>query len=276
MLLPEWQGYGLGADVHDGATKLAAEWFRRDAEVLTIDAPLTEARPLQVDDGVLGLRSIAPRFKRTLEELRTRAPERIRVAGGTCGVELAPVAYLNDRYGGDLVVLWFDAHADLNTPATSPSGHFHGMVLRSLLGDGPAAIVDHIPRPLTPSQVVLVGPRDLDPPESDFIRDAGISHLGDGAFADPGVIDSALHDRGARRLYVHFDVDVLSMATFNGALLPTPPGGPTLAQAAALIAHLKSRYDVVGLSVLELCDRGDAIRRVVTALADAPPVFPPA
>lgn len=274
LLLPEWQGYGLGADVHRGATALAHEWFRESADLLTIDAPVTEPEPLRVDDGVLGLASIAPRFLRALDELRRRAPERVRVAGGTCGVELAPIAYLNERNNGELAVLWLDAHADLNTPESSPSGHFHGMVLRSLLGDGPAAIVDHIPRPLNPSQVLLVGPRDVDPPESAFATASGIPILGDEAFDDPSIIDGWLAERNARRIYIHFDVDVLAMETFGGALLPTPPGGPTLAQAAALIAHLQSRFDVVGLSVLELCDRGDAIRQVVASLGGVPPAFP--
>jgi arginase len=274
LLLPEWQGYGLGADVHHGATSLAAQWFGDGADVLKIDAPVTEAEPLRVDDGVLGLASIAPRFVHALHALGERAPDRIRVAGGTCGVELAPIAYLNERYAGDLAVLWLDAHADLNTPQSSPSAHFHGMVLRSLLGDGPRALVEHIARPLTPRQVVLVGPRDLDQAEADFVRDADIALLGDNAFSDFHVIDRWLASRSVRRLYIHFDVDVLAMSAFDGALLPTPPGGPTLAQASALIAHLRSRYDVVGLSVLELCDRGGAIRQVVSALGDAPPAFP--
>lgn len=276
LLLPEWQGYGLGADVHHGATALAAEWFGRDAGALTIDAPVAETEPLRVDEGVLGLASIAPRFVRTLEALRRRSPERVRVAGGTCGVELAPISYLNDRYDGDLAVLWLDAHADLNTPQSSPSGHFHGMVLRSLLGDGPPSIVDHLPRALTPSQVALIGPRDLDPPESDYASKAGIALLGDAAFSDFSIVEGLLQRRGFRRLYIHFDVDVLAMATFGGALLPTPPGGPTLAQASALIKHLHARFDVVGLSVLELCDRGDAIRQVVALLEGARPVSQPA
>lgn len=244
--------------------------------MLTIGAPVSETEPLRVDDGVLGLASIAPRFVRAFDALRASGPQRVRVAGGTCGVELAPVAYLNERYGGDLAVLWLDAHADLNTPQSSPSGHFHGMVLRSLLGDGPRAIVDHIPRPLTPPQVVLIGPRDLDDPEAEYVRKSGIAHLGDAAFSDLSIVETLLNARGFRRIYIHFDVDVLEMATFNGALLPTPPGGPTLAQASALINHLQARFDVVGLSVLELCDRGDAIRQVVASLSDAPPVFPPA
>ena len=68
-----------------------------------------------------------------LADLRASAPDIVVTVGGTCGVEAAPVAYLNERYDGNLAVVWFDGHGDLNSPATSPSGHFHGMVLRTLL-----------------------------------------------------------------------------------------------------------------------------------------------
>ena len=56
---------------------------------------------------------------------------------------------------------WIDAHADLNTPDTSPSATFHGMVLRTLLGEGPE-LLNLIETPPTPGQVTLVGVRALD------------------------------------------------------------------------------------------------------------------
>jgi arginase family enzyme len=58
-----------------------------------------------------------------------RAGGRLLVAGGECGVEVAPVAALAARHGR-LAVLWLDAHADLNTVESSPSGRFHGMPAR--------------------------------------------------------------------------------------------------------------------------------------------------
>lgn len=68
----------------------------------------------------------------------SRAKGRLVVTvGGDCGVELEPVAAAVRRHGDRLAVVWFDAHGDLNTPRSSPSGAFHGMVLRTLLGDGP-------------------------------------------------------------------------------------------------------------------------------------------
>src|SRR6476659_3005821 len=120
--------------------------------------------------GVLGLSTIAPRFQNTIRDLRERNPCRILIVGGTCGAEVAPIGYLNEKYDGDLAVIWLDAHEDLNTPASSPSGHFHGMALRTLLGEGPDEYVSFLSRPLTPAQVFLAGSRDLDLPERVFIE----------------------------------------------------------------------------------------------------------
>jgi arginase len=56
---------------------------------------------------------------------------------------LEPVSAALARHGDGLAVVWFDAHGDLNTPESSPSGAFHGMVLRTLLGQGPALAYGH-------------------------------------------------------------------------------------------------------------------------------------
>ncbi|NUR83195.1 MAG: arginase family protein, partial [Nonomuraea sp.] len=94
--------------------------------------------------------------------------------GGDCGVELEPVAAARRKYGEGLVVVWFDAHADLNTPASSPSGAFHGMVLRALTGEG---FPDLVPDThLDPRRIVLAGVRALDPAEQSFITTAAIPH----------------------------------------------------------------------------------------------------
>ena len=230
----------------------------------TIEAPVGEA--LQIEQNVLGLSSIAGRFTRALDVIRQAAPEQILMAAGTCGCELAPVAYLNDRYAGDLTVLWLDGHADLNTPRSSPSCHFHGMVLRTLLGEGPQVITQGIPRSLMPSQIALVGARDIDPAETDFIASAPIVHFGNEAFADPSPLIDWLKREDRQRLYVHFDVDVLSRVDFEGALMRAEGEGPTLAEAASLISRLRRDFDVVGLSVLEVCDRGDAIERLAAGI----------
>jgi hypothetical protein len=93
LLYPEWQGYGVANAVHRGAVAMADALFP-DITFTTIDNPLDET--LIVRDGVLGLDSIAARFRTTLAALRERGPDQVVTIGGTCGVEAAPVAYLND------------------------------------------------------------------------------------------------------------------------------------------------------------------------------------
>jgi arginase len=88
LLYPEWQGYGVDAAVHYGALSVARAVFP-DAAFTRVELPVDEA--LTIDEGVLGLSSIASCFRATLADLRAAA-DRVVTVGGTCGVETAPVA----------------------------------------------------------------------------------------------------------------------------------------------------------------------------------------
>jgi arginase family enzyme len=90
-------------------------------------------------------------------------PERPVVLGGCCCVHIGAVEGLTARHER-VAVLWLDAHGDLNTPESSPSGNPWGMPLRTLIEDGAVAIDD----------VALIGARDLDPPEEDYIERNGL------------------------------------------------------------------------------------------------------
>ncbi len=262
LLLPEWQGYGVDARVASGARQIATLF---DAGAfLEIDAPDEEA--LTVEQGVLGLSSIAGRARRTRAALDERGPSRIFTVGGTCGVELAPVSYLNSRYRGDLAVVWLDAHADLNTPESSPSGHFHGMVLRTLLGTGPAILVEALRRPLIPAQVVLAGARDLDRDEITFVSDAALSLLSPADVLVPDRIAGRIRAGGFTRVYLHLDLDVLDPVEFPDALVSTP-NGLSRDNIVATVRELAVRFDVVGFSVVEFRPRSaDALPRLAQLL----------
>ena len=132
--------------------------------------------------------------------------------GGTCGVEVAPVSYLNENYQGDLAVVWLDAHGDLNTPSTSPSGHFHGMALRTLLGEGPKGYIEGLSRFLNTDQVFLAGSRNLNPAEMTYISKVGISITTPREFGDPSELVQKIKYRGFKHLYLHLDLDVLNVA----------------------------------------------------------------
>src|SRR5499427_185164 len=94
------------------------------------------------------------------------------VAAGT----VAGVAEFYRRQKQKVGLIWIDAHPDINTPETSPSGNVHGMPLAAILGLGPADlsnIFSFSPK-VQPENCVLVGVRDVDGRERDNIREAGI------------------------------------------------------------------------------------------------------
>ncbi|MEM9327141.1 MAG: arginase family protein [Bacteroidota bacterium] len=243
LCFPEWQGYAESNDVYHGALAL------RDAldigDFHLIEVPETEelSTANQIKGYTANLRQLQA-TRRAIDEIR---PDSVFMVGGTCSSEIAPVSWLNHRYGGDLTVLWFDAHGDLNTPETSPSKHFHGMPLRSLVGEGDRAMLQERFSNLTPKQIILVGTRDLDAEEERFINEQRIAVVrSDQLQALHGVVEG----KGAKKLYVHVDLDVLDPESFSHQLLPVR-GGPSTEILGTTLQHLSETFDIVGLSIVE-------------------------
>jgi len=263
LFYPEWQGYGVDRRAADGARLLhrALPDAARFTEVW-----IDPGEELRSERGILGRGAILSNAAAARDIVDAARPDTIFMVGGTCGAELAPVAYLNHRYEGDLALLWLDAHGDLNTPTSSTSGHFHGMVLRTLLGEGDPDLLSFVPLPLRPEQVTLAGTRDLDPSEADYIRRTDLVALGPDLLADPGAIVTAARRSGAANLYVHLDVDFLNPADLPDLLVPTP-GGITLDALVPIIGALSSSFNVVGTSVGELVPgESNSAARIVSFL----------
>ena len=165
--------------------------------------------------------------------------------GGDCGVELASVQHA--AAGGDTAVLWIDAHPDLNRPDESPSSAFHGMVLRTLLGDGDPTLVPAVP--LRPEKVILVGTRAFDDTEDEFVRASGIHVLPPGDLTVETLL-AAIDATGASSLYIHIDLDVLDPSEMNGVGYPEPFGLSTVDLVAALKAA-KAHLPLVGAGITE-------------------------
>ena len=181
--------------------------------------------------------------------LNREQPDRLLNLACDCGSEFAPIAYLLSRYRDSMTVFWFDAHADLNTPGTSPSGHFHGMVLRALTGH---ESFDFSPNhPLSPKQVVLLGARDLDPAERDYIEAERIRLI-----PPTQVAELCWLPQGVTRAYVHIDFDVLDPNEFPWVGCPTR-AGISLASLRQALQHLHDHSEIVGLSAVEISANGD-------------------
>lgn len=93
------------------------------------------------------------------------------VLGGDHSIAVGSISGISKHYE-NLGVIWYDAHGDLNIPEESPSGNIHGMPLRILLGDGPSDLVNlnNSQPKLKPENIVLIGMRDLDKGEREYIK----------------------------------------------------------------------------------------------------------
>jgi arginase len=183
--------------------------------------PMVEAASLPLDYPEVAVVEEETLAMQTLA-VASDLPARPLVLGGCCCSHVGAVEGLHARHGR-VAVLWLDAHGDLNTPETSPSGNEWGMPLRTLIDRGTIAVED----------VVLWGARNLDPPEAEFIAVAGI---GD----DPG----ALLER-ADAVYVALDCDVLDPAEI--AVFMPEPAGRSLAEVEGLLGEVSESGKLVGV-----------------------------
>jgi arginase len=154
------------------------------------------------------------------------------------GLSALSAAINGDR---DVSLVWFDAHADFNTPETTQSGFLGGMALAASCGLWNYGL----PAATRSENVVLVGARAIDEAENDSLRRSAIRHL-----AAMGDVASQLTSLPLRRkAYIHLDLDCLEPGVVP--LQYEEPGGMTPAAVRACVSGIVSRCEVVGLSVSE-------------------------
>ncbi len=237
LVVPQWQGSGSSRAMRlvDGAEAVRHELPSGATRLIEV--------PLEAGDsegtGILRFSAIRLVRERVQRELASLDDVAI-IIGGDCGVEYAGVEHA--ARAGQVVLLWADAHADLNTPETSPSGAFHGMVLRSLIDEGVVA----------PENVLLVGVRDLDDAEAEFIERAGIAHVpaSDVGAAIAARAAAVREAGGTPVLYAHVDLDVLDPGAFSGVGFPTP-FGLTLDELTTAITDARASLELVGAGLTE-------------------------
>jgi arginase len=121
----------------------------------------------------------------------------------------------------------------VHTIASSASGYLGGMALRMVLGGDPDALSGRLGiRPLAQEAAVLVGARDLDPPEQRWLAASAVRQIAVGEVG-PDLL-------GGRPLIVHVDLDVVDPAELPGLLFPAP-GGPSASEVVAAVRLLTDR-----------------------------------
>jgi arginase len=233
VVAPQWQG----------SSSSRAMRLVEGAEAIRGDLPTSATRiievPLEAGDelgsGISRLSSLQLVRQRLAQEIGA-AGGPVLTVGGDCGVEWAP---LGAFAGSDVTLVWFDAHPDLNSPETSPSAAFHGMVLRTLIDEG-----------FDPKRVVLAGTRAFDEAEAGFVAASGIAHVPCEELTEPARLLDAIEAAGGGRVYVHIDVDVLDPA-YCAALGFPEPFGLDPATLVSLIGAIRERWPLVGAGLTE-------------------------
>jgi arginase len=209
-----------------------------------------------------------------LVEEAVREGARPLVLGGDHSIAMGTLAGLAAAAGRPGGVIWIDAHGDLNTPESSPSGNVHGMSLAAALGLAPEWFShERLTLPaLDPDRVVLLGIRSLDPAERAYLHESGIRVFTMSDIDRIG-IERALRealDRVAGPGFVHvsLDMDVLDPEVAPGVGTPVP-GGLTYREAH-LACELVAESGIAGsFEVVEsnpILDRENTTARTVVEL----------
>ena len=218
---PDYQCHACGREFAAGLVRVPRAWGDGGAamkEAALMEIPWPEAAT--IEEASLDAQVAA---------MARDLPERPLVLGGCCCSHVGAVRELARRHGR-IGIVWLDAHGDLNTPESSPSGNAWGMPLRMLIDAGDVRAGD----------VTLLGARNLDPPEAEFIAESGVrQELGE------------LPDL----LYVAVDGDVIDPPDAD-VFMPEPDGIP-LAELERLLAGLPAVVGA-GLTGFARSERNEA------------------
>lgn len=179
------------------------------------------------------------------------------VFGGDHSIAIGSLAGIAKHYK-NIGVIWFDAHGDMNTDKTSPSGNIHGMSLAASVGHGHPSLVHlfEAKTKIQPENVVLIGVRELDRGEIELLRQLNVKvftmHEVD-TMGMKAVMDEALQYLQDRtdKIHVSFDLDVLDPSEAPGVGTPVI-GGITYREAHVALELLAKTKGIISAEFVEV------------------------
>jgi arginase len=183
------------------------------------------------------------------------------VLGGDHSVAIGTISGLwrhYDRRSEKIGVIWIDAHADMNTPASSPSGNVHGMPLACCAGEGPRElthIFGYAPK-VKPDNIAIVGLRDVDRTEADHVRSTGVHPFTMRQVDERGlrsVMTEAIEvaSKGTAGVHISFDMDSVDPDEAPGVGTPVR-GGLTYREAHLAMEIINDSGRMIGMEVVEV------------------------
>jgi arginase len=185
------------------------------------------------------------------------------------GTQAGVAKFFHDRNQA-VGCLWIDAHADMNTPETSPSGNVHGMPFAATLGRGPEALtkIFNLTPKLRPKHCVLIGVRDLDPRERRAVRESGVHVFTMREIDEQGMRaimekSLALATAGTAGFVVSFDMDVMDPDEAPGVGTPVR-GGITFREAHLAMEMVADSKKMVAFELVEINPIIDVMNKTAT------------
>lgn len=245
LFAPQWQDSGKSNELYYGALALK-EYFEFNYKIDFKNIIIEQnQKDDSIENNILSFHIIKEQLAAISEKCYKNNPERIITIGGGCGIELPIVSYLSSKYT-QLNLFWFDAHGDLNSPESSPSKYFHGMPLRFITEKQSNEIGEKYSI-VSPKQVCLVGTRDLDPPEVEYI------HLNNISVIKPSnnilkEINENIKDK--KNSFIHIDLDVLDPAEYKNVKCPVNKG-LKISELVSIMRIINDKTNIVGISLVE-------------------------
>jgi arginase len=183
------------------------------------------------------------------------------VLGGDHSVAVGTVSGVSHVFrtrGERIGVIWIDAHADMNTPESSPSGNVHGMPLACCVGRGPRELTEmfgYVPK-VEGENVALIGLRDVDAPEREVVRDSGVTaftmrHIDERGLRTIMEQAIAIASRGTAGFHLSLDMDSVDPDEAPGVGTPVR-GGMTYREAHLAMETICDCGCMVSMEVVEV------------------------
>ena len=230
-------------------------------------------RSRNIPEIVASLNELKPRV-----ELALKSGALLLVLGGDCTQIIAMLAGAR-RYYKHVSLLWFDRDADLNTPASTPSGRLDGMGLAAIIGKGSPELVRFWGEPplVREPDTLIYGLVRVDPPEQEFLTRSPMRHVYAVDIQNKGTQKAAQDALGqlhadAREFMLHLDLDVMAQEEFPAVNVPDS-GGLSFGEVQSSLNEFVKKKNLLGLDIAQYNPDKDAdgsgARKLVDMLAEA-------
>ena len=265
LIFPHWQGGGPDISTYYGTLELRDLYFDG---IPFAEVEVSKEDISQVQNHILGYTEIYDQLKRAKTLIEDLKPETIFTIGGSCDADVTSISYLNHKFNKDMTILYIDAHGDLNTPESSHTKYFYGMPLRALVGESEEKIVDLFPLKVDVSQILMLGTRDLDEPEDQYVKEQNIPVISvETIEKDMDTVIEQIRKKGRERIYVHIDLDVLEKEEFAHVPLPVEKG-LRIQTLLKLLGRLKREFEIAGVGLFECQPMGNKKREPLDTIVD--------